>query len=121
MNKVFLLLLSALLIIKINSETLCEHYGEKDGETPINEDVCRRLKVEEDYTHCCYIKQLNKCWQLTDDEYENIKRFKDYAKHHIDQFGESTDGFNGKLTIKCSANILSSSLFILFSLFGLLF
>ena len=117
MNKVFLLLLSALLIIKINSETLCKD----DSEEQINEDVCRRRKVEEDYTHCCYIKQLNKCWQLTDDEYENIKRFKDYAKHHIDQFGESIDGFNGKLTIKCSANILSSSLFILFSLFGLLF
>ena len=117
MNKVFLLLLSALLIIKTNSETLCKDYNE----TQINEDVCRRLKVQEDYTHCCYIKQLNKCWQLTDDEYENIKRFKDYAKHHIDQFEESNDGWNGKLTIKCSANILSSSLFILFSLFGLLF
>ena len=120
MNKVFLLLLSALLIIKINSETretLCNDYSEEQ----INEDVCRRLKVEEDYTHCCYIKQLNKCWQLTDDEYENIKRFKDYAKNHIDQFPSGVTDWNGKLTIKCSANILSSSLFILFSLFGLLF
>ena len=123
MNKVFLLLLSALLIIKINSEeTLCKQYGEKDGETSINEDVCRRLKVEEDYTHCCYIKQLNKCLQLTDDEYENIKRFKDYAKNHMSEIlGSEPEGWNGKLTIKCSANILSSSLFILFSLFGLLF
>ena len=120
MNKVFLLLLSALLIIKINSETretLCNDYSEEQ----INEDVCRRLKVEEDYTHCCYIKQLNKCWQLTDDEYENIKRFKDYAKNHINQFESDATDWNGKLTIKCSANILSSSLFILFSLFGLLF
>ena len=119
MSKVLLLLLSALLVIKIScqSDDLCTLYSGND----VDEDVCRRLKVEKDYTHCCYIKQLNKCWQLTDDEYENIKRFKDYAKHHIDQFEESNDGFNGKLTIKCSANILSSSLFILFSLFGLLF
>ena len=121
MNKVFLLLLSALLIIKINSETretLCNDYSEEQ----INEDVCRRLKVKEDYTHCCYIKQLNKCWQLTDDEYENIKRFKDYAKNHMSEIlGSEPEGWNGKLTIKCSANILSSSLFILFSLFGLLF
>ena len=118
MNKVFLLLLSALLIIKTNSETLCKY----DNGEPINEDVCRRRKVEKDYTHCCYIKQLNKCWQLTDDEYENIKRFKDYAKNHMSEIlGREPEGWNGKLTIKCSANILSSSLFILFSLFGLLF
>ena len=118
MNKVFLLLLSALLNIKINSETLCEQYTDEQN---IDEDVCRRLKVQEDYTHCCYIKQLKRCWQLTDDEYENIKRFKDYAKNHITQFQSDVTEFNGKLTIKCSANILSSSLLILFSLFGLLF
>ena len=119
MNKVFLLLLSALLNIKINSETLCEQYTDEQN---IDEDVCRRLKVQEDYTHCCYIKQLKRCWQLTDDEYENIKRFKDYAKHNMAKIlGSEPEGWNGKLTIKCSANILSSSLFILFSLFGLLF
>ena len=118
MSKVFLLLLSALLVIKISCQSvLCTDYSESD----VDEDVCRRLKVEQDYTHCCYIKQLNKCWQLTDDEYENIKRFKDYAKNHITQFPGGVTEFNGKLTIKCSANILSSSLLILFSLFGLLF
>ena len=118
MSKVFLLLLSALLVIKISCQTdLCTQYSEND----VDEDVCRRLKVEKDYTHCCYIKQLNKCWQLTDDEYENIKRFKDYAKNHINQFPSGVTDWNGKLTIKCSANILSSSLLILFSLFGLLF
>ena len=117
MSKVFLLLLSALLVIKISCQTdLCTQYSEND----VDEDVCRRLKVEKDYTHCCYIKQLNKCWQLTDDEYENIKRFKDYAKNHITQFDSSVTEIQ-KLTIKCSANILSSSLLILFSLFGLLF
>ena len=119
MNKVFLLLLSALLVIKISSQDLCE--GSFASDVKVDEDVCRRLRVETDYTHCCYIKQLNTCWQLTDDEYENIKRFKDYAKNHIGEFGVSTQEWNGKLTIKCSANILSSSLFILFSLFGLLF
>ena len=118
MSKVFLLLLSALLVIKISCQSdLCTAYSEND----VDEDVCRRRKVEKDYTHCCYIKQLNKCWQLTDDEYENIKRFKDYAKNHIRQFDSSVTDWNGKLTIKCSANILSSSLLILFSLFGLLF
>ena len=118
MNKVFLLLLSALLVIKISSQDLCEEISGNN----VDEDVCRRLRVQTDYTHCCYIKQLNRCWQLTDDEYENIKRFKDYAKNHITEFVSSAEGWNGKLTIKCSANILSSSsLFILFSLFGLLF
>ena len=113
-------MLSALLVIKIScqSDDLCTLYSGND----VDEDVCRRLKVEKDYTHCCYIKQLNKCWQLTDDEYENIKRFKDYAKNHMSEIlGREPEGWNGKLTIKCSANILSSSLLILFSLFGLLF
>ena len=63
----------------------------------------------------CYVPDEDeqaKCWELTDDEYENIKRFVSFSKQHYAM---------SKLRIKCSSNILSSSLFILFSLFGLLF
>ena len=112
MNKLFLLLLSALLIVEISSQVICEEYTGND----VNEDVCRRLPTGEDNTHCCYVPEEDedsKCWQLTDDEYENIKKFKSFAKQYYDM---------PKLRIKCSANILyPSSLFILFSLFGLLF
>ena len=110
MNKLYLLFLSILLFVEISSQTFCEEYPDDDAST----DICRRLQVEQNYTHCCYVPDDNEtnCWQLTDDEYENIKRFKSFAKQYYNM---------PKLRIKCSSNILSSSLFILFSLFGLLF
>ena len=110
MNKLYLLFLSILLFVEISSQTFCEEYTDGDVST----DICRRLQVEPDATHCCFVPDDNEtsCWQLTDDEYENIKRFKSFAKQYYNM---------PKLRIKCSSNILSSSLFILFSLFGLLF
>lgn len=111
MNKLYLLFLSILLFVEISSQTFCEQYRGDNAST----DLCRRLQVESDATHCCFVPDDNeraRCWQLTDDEYENIKRFKSFAKQYYNM---------PKLRIKCSSNILSSSLFILFSLFGLLF
>ena len=110
MNKLFLLLLSALLIV-ISLQTNCEEYTGNDESV----DVCRRLSTTDDNTHCCFVPdedETTKCWQLTDDEYENIKRYISYAKQYYEM---------SKLRIKCSAYIsFPSSLFILFSLFGLL-
>ena len=112
MNKLFLLLLSALLFVEISSQTSCEEYTGNDESV----DVCRRLPTGEDTTHWFYVPdedEVTKCWQLTDDEYENIKRYISFAKQYYEM---------PKLRIKCSANILiPSSLFIVFSLFGLLF
>ena len=44
MNKDFLHLLSALLIFEVSCEILCNNYKE----TEKDEDICRRLKIEED-------------------------------------------------------------------------
>ena len=107
-----MLLLTALLIVEISSQTSCEEYTGNDESV----DVCRRLATEEDNTHCCYVPdedEATKCWQLTDDEYENIGRYISFAKQYYEM---------PKLRIKCSANIpIPSTLFIVFSLFGLLF
>ena len=119
MKKILLVLLMALLKVKFSSQVQCLGIDSNSNSNSLSEDYCRTLRVEVDYTHCCYVKyrdsnnnERKDCWQLTDDAYENIKRFKDYTKQQ---------GTYSKLTIKCSANFISSSLFILFSLFGLLF
>ena len=74
------------------------------------------LQLKKIILHCCYVPdedEATKCWQLTDDEYENIGRYISFAKQYYEM---------PKLRIKCSANIpIPSSLFIVFSLFGLLF
>ncbi len=111
MKKLFLLLLSVLLFVEISSQTLCEEVADAESS-----DDCRMHPTNIDNVHCCYVPdedEDSKCWELTDDEYENIKRYIKFAKHYY-----SMD----KLRIKCSANILSSSsLLILISLIGLLF
>ena len=92
--------LLALFIIGINGDvTLCE---EHDG---TSEDDCRMYPTQEDYTHCCYVEMNggSKCSQLTDDQYENIKRYKNFLK---------SQG-NTDVKIKCSGEFLAYSLFAL--------
>ena len=108
MNKLFVLFLFALFFIGINC-TDCE--AEANG---VSEEECWYRKLSDDQTHCCYVPEddeSKQCWSLSDDEYENIKRYKDYAKVYYNM---------EELTIKCSANFISVALFIL-SLFALLF
>ena len=92
------LLALALFIIEINGDvTVCESVQGDD------EDVCRMYPTEENYTHCCYVEMDGggKCRQLNDDQYENVKRYKDFLKSQ----GHSD------IKIKCSGKFLTFSLF----------
>ena len=109
MNKVFQIVLLAILLITIKSEfDICEEARNND----ISEDLCRIRTTQVDYTHCCYV-ELNgnaSCRQISDDAYENIKRYKEYLKNTYDD-----------VKIKCSSEFKSLALFSLFSLIALLF
>ena len=67
--------------------------------------------TQNDNTHCCYFEADNQdytgCTEITDDEYENIKRFKSFYK---EEYGLSS------LKIKCSGEFLTYSLFVLLAL-----
>ena len=62
----------------------------------------------ENYTHCCYVEMNGggKCRQLSDDQYENVKRYKDFLK---------SQG-NTDIKIKCAGEFLAYSLFALLAL-----
>ena len=104
--KAFQLLIFAILIIKLYSHTYdfeCEASKKPDW-FEADKDTCMMLSTGQDATHCCYVEYGGKaeCWELTDDEYENIKRFKDHAKELY------TNG--EKIKIKCSSNFVTNSL-----------
>ena len=68
----------------------------------------------EDYQvikHSCYVEEDadTPCWSLSDDEYENIKKYKDYAENLYEM----------EITIDCSAKILTYAFSIL-AIFALL-
>ena len=111
MRNILVLLLSIVLVMESNSQKTCEEYG---FVSYADEDFCRFLPLPNNSAHCCYVPEDTdtSCWALTDDEYENIKKAKDYFEY--------TYGIED-MTIECSAKIIYSSLFILFSLFGLLY
>ena len=94
-----------IFIIGINSVDVCGQF------TPTNpdEDYCRMFPTPVNYTHCCYFKSdtLEGCQPITDDQYENIKRFKKYMKQYPDY---------ANLKIKCSGEFLTYSLFALLAL-----
>ena len=95
--------LFAIFIIGINGDiTLCEDVNGND------EDICRMYPTELDYTHCCYVEMngSGQCRQLKDDEYENVKRYKDFLK---------SQG-NTDIKIKCSGEFLTYSLLALLAL-----
>ena len=98
-------ILLAIFIIGINSVDICGEF------TPTNpdEDYCRMYPTPVDYTHCCYFKSdsVEGCQPITDDQYENIKRFK--------KFYQQTNSLSG-LKIKCSGEFLTYSLFALLAL-----
>ena len=82
MNKAFLLILVDLTIIAVNCEFhTCKEYdftivGKDDKD--LFEDYCRVLSTDKDKTHCCLVKKNNtySCHEISDDAYENIKRYK---------------------------------------------
>ena len=74
------------------------------------EDYCSSLKTSGEFTHCCYFESkngINGCYQITDDEYENIVRFKKYLRDQI---------ADDKLGIHCSSKFISLSLFAVLAL-----
>ena len=95
--------LLAIFIIGINGQvTVCEEVNGDD------EDVCRMYPTQENYTHCCYVELSGngKCRQLNDDQYENVKRYKDFLKSQ-----GKTD-----VKIKCAGEFLTYSLLALLAL-----
>ena len=99
--KVFLqIALLAIFIIGINSVSVCNDVAGKE------DDECRIYPTTMNYTHCCYYQTNNGegCMQITDDQYENIKRFKSFYKQ---------DKGLSSFKIKCSGEFLAYSLFAL--------
>ena len=97
--------LLAIFIIGINGVDVCGEF------TPTNpdEDYCRMYPTPVNYTHCCYFKSdtLEGCQPITDDQYENIKRYKKYMKQEPNY---------ANFKIKCSGEFLTYSLFALLAL-----
>ena len=123
MSKLTLFLLLALTIqvlkadLKVNNQMTLQtcHEITIDGVKPaalieeLEEDYCAFLKTSGDYTHCCLFEFSNGqgCYQITDDQYENIGRFKKYLR---DQLGDEDLG------IECSSRFISFSLLAVLAL-----
>ena len=123
MSKLTLFLLLALTIqvlkadLKVNDQMTLKtcHEITIDGYQPaalieeLEEDYCSSLKTNGDYTHCCLFEFSNGqgCYQITDDQYENIGRFKKYIR---DQSGDDDIG------IECSSRFVSFSLLAVLAL-----
>ena len=120
MNRLILLALLSLCINFINGKvsipaqfnidcqnTTMKYLAEVMDE--VDEDLCILLGTSEDRTHCCYYTDASesKCIQITDDQYENIVRFKKFLR---DESGDSD------ININCSSKFLSFSLFVVFAL-----
>ena len=107
MNKLILLALLALCINVINGADCAKGNG-IGGD---NEDTCALLKLSGDKTHCCFIDSKNTtisgCQPLTDDQYENIKRYKDYLR---------TQSNDEDLGIECSSKFISLGFLAIFAL-----
>ena len=103
------IILLAIFIIGINGVDVCGDFSP----TNPDEDYCRMFPTPVNYTHCCYFKSdtqtdtIEGCQPITDDQYENIKRFKNYMKQNFNY-----DDFK----IKCSGEFLTYSLFALLAL-----
>ena len=123
MNKLILFGLLALIINSIYAKyyfKFCSDYDpdeadelRKMAEDDFDGDMSSIFKTDEDYTHCCYVKDSTNstinshCVQIKDDHYENIKNFKKYIRDEND---------DGDFGIDCSSKFVALSLFILLSL-----
>ena len=112
MDKTFFVVLLAIIFISIKSEfDLCStitSFPEGVNSEGDKEDYCMIFSTGEDNTHCCYFRSDNlgeMCKEITDDAYENIKRYKDFLKN--------TDA---NIKIKCASGYLTFSVFALLAL-----
>ena len=102
MKKLFRIILLTVSYVYVHLQLACNET------TSPSEEYCRILPTYKDYTHCCFVESesTSQCRQLTDDEYENVKRYKDVLKTIL--------GNNVK--IKCSGEFLTYSLFAILAL-----
>ena len=102
MRKLFGLILLTVSYVYVQLQVLCN-----ETTTP-SEDYCRILPTYMDFTHCCYfeIDRGAQCRQLTDDQYENIKRYEESMKRR----------YGNNVKIKCSGEFLTYSLFAILAL-----
>ena len=121
MSRLTLFLFLALTTYVLNQSNIakyvteCQHLtigGLNYGDLLSNyeEDYCSSLKTSGEFTHCCYFESENGikgCYQITDDQYENIIRFKKYLRDQID---------DDDLGIHCSSRFISLSLFAVLAL-----
>ena len=121
MSRLTLFLFLALTTYVLNASnitsyvTQCENLkiGGFDVSTLLDsyeEDYCSSLKTSGEFTHCCYFESkngINGCYQITDDQYENVVRYKKYLR---DQIGDDNLG------IHCSSKFISLSLFAVLAL-----
>ena len=112
MDKTFFVVLLAIIFISIKSEfDLCsdiKSFPEGVNSEGDKEDYCMIFSTDGDNTHCCYFrtKELGEmCKQITDDAYENIKRYKVYLKNTYTN-----------VKIKCASGHLTFSVFALLAL-----
>ena len=115
MNKLTLLGLLALFIAFINCDYDCGGLTENVVKVPedSDEEYCQMLKIGGEITHCCYVDGGNyegRCIGLTDDQYENIVRYKKYIRDNDENAGGDDFG------IDCSSKFISLSLFAVFAL-----
>ena len=112
MDKTFFVVLLAIIFISIKSEfDLCSgvtSFPEGVNSEGDKEDYCLIFSTEGDNTHCCYFRSKNlgeSCREISDDAYENIKRYKDFLKNS-----------DTNIKIKCASGYLTFSVFALLAL-----
>ena len=123
MSKLTLFLLLALTIQFLKAQLNVSNYLILEnctdipitGATPqqlldeLEEDYCASLKTTGDNTHCCYFEDegFAGCYQITDDQYENIGRLKKFIRDHT---------VYEDLGIDCSSRFISFSLLAVLAL-----
>ena len=78
----------------------------------LEEDYCSALRTSGiDNAHCCFFEgssdTLKGCYEITDDQYENVVRFKKYIS---DQLGDD------EIEIHCSGKFISFSMLAVLAL-----
>ena len=120
MSRLSLILLFALIAYALNTlpktyvdDRACIKLNvnvEETLKTEYEEEYCASLKTTVNYTHCCMFEDTNGiigCGGITDDEYENIVRYKKYLR---DQYDDEDIG------IDCSSRFISISLLAVLAL-----
>ena len=121
MSRLTLFLFLALITYVLNASNItsyvteCQHLkigGLNFGDLldQYEEDYCSSLKTSGEFTHCCYFESkngINGCYQITDDQYENVVRYKKYLRDQI---------ADDDLGIHCSSKFISLSLFAVLAL-----